>query len=211
MTARLGRSALDWSALGRSALTPHWVVPGVCPGCPGGVWTALGPGAGVRVSSPDGAVAGGTSGSDDGAGADCPDEEISTSGSRPAGGVVLGFRLPRGEGEAEGTLLGRPRPEVARRAAAVECGVPLARGTRLCSDLCPELGDAVGEPVGERSTTCCPRVPTQPIGGSSGPVSAPLTRVSVSARTTIAPPTAAAVKILARRPLWSTKTAVRAG
>ncbi|MEV4456799.1 hypothetical protein [Microbispora sp. NPDC049633] len=162
------------------------------------------------MTSPDGAVVRGTSGAGDG-GADRPDEEIFTSGSRPAGGVVLGFGL-RGEGEAEGTLLGRPRPEVARRAGAVvACGVPPARGTRLCSDLFSDSGDGVGELREERSTTCRPCVPTQPIGGSSGPVSAPLTRVSVSARTTIAPPTAAAVKILARRPLWSTKTAVRAG
>ncbi len=167
----------------------------------------LGSAAGVRVASSAGAVVCSTSGAD-GAGVDSPDAEISTSGFRLAEGVVLGLGLLRKEGAAEGTLLGGLRAEGVRGAgAAVARGVPLARGTRLCS----ALRDGVGEPAGERSTTCCPCVPSHPIGGSSGPASAPLTRVRVSARTTIAPPTAAAVKILARRPLWSTKTAARSG
>lgn len=164
-------------------------------------------GAGVLVAPSAGAVVCATSGAD-GAGVDSPDAEISTSGFGTAEGVVLGLRLFCLEGAAEGALLCGPRAEGVRRAeAAVTRGVPLARGIRLRSD----LRDGVGEPVGDRSTTCCPCVPGHPIGGSSGLASAPLTRVRVSARTTIAPPTAVAVKILARRPLWSTKTAVRSG
>ncbi|MEV7807222.1 hypothetical protein AB0O28_30185 [Microbispora sp. NPDC088329] len=179
----------------------------------------LGSGAGVRVASPAGAVVAGLPGlpgfaglfglsglvaAGDGADVDRPEEEIRTSGSGPAEGVALVLT----EGEGEGALFGRPRVEVARvTRVAVARGVPLARRTRRRSD--PR--DGAGEPAGERSTLCRPCASSHPIGGSSGPASAPLTSVSVSARTTMAPPTAAAVKILARRPLWSTKTAVRPG
>ncbi|GAB3161598.1 hypothetical protein GCM10027161_71180 [Microbispora hainanensis] len=105
---------------------------------------------------------------------------------------------------------------VRRTDAAVARGVPLGAASSTGTSLRPDLRDGAGEPAGERSMLCFswgwgPCVPGHPIGGSSGPASAPLTRVRVSARTTIAPPTAAAVKILARRPLWSTKTAVRSG
>lgn len=175
----------------------------------------LGSAAGVRVASSAGAVVCSTSGAD-GAGVDSPDAEISTSGFRLAEGVVLGLGLLRKEGAAEGTLLGGLRAEGARGAgAAVARGVPLAPASSKGTGLRPDR-DGVGEPVGERSISCCPCGccpwgPGHPIGGSSGPASAPLTRVRVSARTVIAPPTAVAVKILARRPLWSTKTAVRSG
>ncbi|GGO05631.1 hypothetical protein GCM10011574_17610 [Microbispora bryophytorum] len=167
--------------------------------------------AGGRVASSAGAVDCTTS-ETCGAGVGSPGAEISTSGSgsEEAEGVLLGLGLFRAEGE--GALLGSLRAEGVRRAGgAVARGVPFAaassRGARLRSD--PR--DGVVEPAGERSTTGCTCVPGHLIGGSSGPASAPLTSVRVSARTTIAPPTAAAVKIFARRPLWSTKTAARSG
>lgn len=139
--------------------------------------------------------------------------EISTSGSESAGeGAGLGVRILRLAGAADDALPAGRRAEGVRRTdAAVARGVPLAPASSEGTSLRPDLRDGAGELVGERSISWCPCVPGHPIGGSSGPASAPLTRVRVSARTTIAPPTAVAVKILARRPLWSTKTAVRSG
>ncbi|GAA0400863.1 hypothetical protein GCM10009530_60900 [Microbispora corallina] len=126
----------------------------------------------------------------------CPDGEDVTCGL--------------GDGEAELSGLGE---DVARR---VGDAVPLGRG--WAAGLVRPRGGvdegADGEGDGDREYPKAGRPfasPGQPSDGSFVPARTPLTSVRTSAMTTTAKAMAAMVKNLARRPLWSTKTAVFSG